>query len=93
MGKMDYWGAEDQENMINIGLVGSGYAAQLHCSGYKKVGGIQVRIKTVCDIDERRARKVAENFNIGMACKNFEEILCLRNRQGNLRRLLVSRRR
>lgn len=61
--------------MINIGLVGSGYAAQLHCNGYKKVSGIQVRIKTVCDIDEQKARKMAENFNIEVACKDFEEIL------------------
>ena len=29
-------------NTVTIGLVGSGYGAQLHCNGYKRVSGVNV---------------------------------------------------
>ena len=35
---------------VVVGLVGSGYAAHLHCNGYKNVSGVRVRLKTIVDI-------------------------------------------
>lgn len=60
---------------ITIGIVGSGYACQLHCNGYKKISGIPVRLKTISDIDEEKAKKAVEMFGIEKACKDYKEIL------------------
>ena len=33
---------------VTVGTVGAGYAARLHGSGYARVSGIHVRLKTIC---------------------------------------------
>ncbi|MGB9812115.1 MAG: Gfo/Idh/MocA family protein [Thermovenabulum sp.] len=66
---------EFSDKPITIGIVGSGYACQLHCNGYKKVSGIPIRLKTLSDIDEEKAKKYAQTYGIERTCKDYREIL------------------
>ena len=43
---------------VTIGTVGAGYAARLHGNGYARVSGIQVRLKTICDVNLELAKSV-----------------------------------
>lgn len=60
---------------VTVGIIGSGYACQLHCNGYKKVSGIPLRLKTLSDIDEEKAKKYAKVYGIERTCKDYHEIL------------------
>lgn len=60
---------------ICIGLVGAGYAAHLHGNGYKSIRGVNLRLKTVCDIDLKKAMEVKEAFSFEQAISNYEELL------------------
>jgi len=60
---------------VCIGLVGGGYAADLHCNGYRNVHGLSVRLKNVADIDEEKARTTAETYGFERATDSFEELL------------------
>ena len=53
-------------NTVTVGLVGGGYAAQLHCEAYKKVSGVNVRLKTIADIDLSKAKKLLRNIILKM---------------------------
>lgn len=60
---------------ITIGLVGSGFAANLHCNGYKKVYGVSVKLKTIVDIDINKAKDVSETYGFEQASIDFNDIL------------------
>lgn len=62
-------------NAVTVGLVGGGYAAQLHCEAYKKVSGVNVRLKTIVDIDLDKAEKIAEKYKFENAGTSFDELL------------------
>lgn len=68
-----------EENMekksICIGMIGSGYAAHLHGNGYEKVSHIDIRLKTICDIDLARAEEVKACYGYEHACTDFHELL------------------
>lgn len=64
---------------VTVAMIGSGVAANLHCNAYKKVGGINVRLKTLVDIDLAKGRAMAEQFgfeqvvdDIGIALADAE---------------------
>ncbi|NLY67299.1 MAG: Gfo/Idh/MocA family oxidoreductase [Tissierellia bacterium] len=60
---------------VTIGLVGAGYAAHLHCNGYKKVSGIKVKLKTIVDLDFEKAKEVAKEYGFKNASSNFNDLL------------------
>lgn len=60
---------------VTVGLVGAGYACHLHCNGYEKVHGVDVRLKNLCDIDTAKAKKMATAFNIEETCCDARKIL------------------
>ncbi len=60
---------------VVVGLVGSGYAAHLHCNGYKNVGGVRVRLKTIVDIDLEKAQEFIGLYGFEKAITSFEELL------------------
>lgn len=62
-------------NTVTIGLVGSGYGAQLHCNGYKRVSGVNVRLKTIVDIDVKKAEEVAKQYGFENAISDYNELL------------------
>lgn len=60
---------------ITIGIVGSGYAAQLHLNGYKRVSGVPIKVKAIADIMEDKAKKVAESYGIEQIFKDYRKML------------------
>ena len=47
---------------VTIGTVGAGYPAYLHGNGLEKVGGVDVRLKTICDTNLELAQKVMDRY-------------------------------
>ena len=60
---------------VIVGLVGGGYAAKLHCEAYKKVSGVNVRLKTIVDIDIDKAEEIRKKNNFKNAVNSFNELL------------------
>ena len=64
-----------ENKTVVVGTLGAGYAAHLHGNGYKKVSGIQVRLKTVCDLNTELAKQVQEEFGYEQITADFQEML------------------
>ena len=60
---------------VTIGIAGAGYAAHLHCSGYSRVHGCRIDIRTVADPDRARAEKLAAEFDIPGVATDFRDLL------------------
>jgi len=60
---------------ITIALVGSGYGAHLHGNGYKKINGINIRLKSVVDINLKKAKKFAKKYGFEQVSTNFSDVL------------------
>ena len=60
---------------VTVGTVGAGYAARLHGSGYARVSGVQVRLKTICDVNPELAQQVQQQFGYEQAVSDFEQML------------------
>lgn len=58
---------------IRIGIVGCGSVARLHANALKKIK--QADIKAVVDINEERAKKFANRFNIKSYYKSLKDML------------------
>lgn len=67
--------AKKAQKEVCIGVVGGGYAAYLHGNGYEKVSGVPVRLKTVVDVDLKKAEAVKERYGFEQAGTDFEEML------------------
>lgn len=63
------------KKQVCVGLVGGGYAAYLHGNGYEKVSGIDVRLKTVVDLDVKKAEEVKARYGFEEASSDFEALL------------------
>ena len=59
-----------EEKTVVIGTVGAGYAASLHGNGYKKVSGVKVRLKTVCDLNTELAKKIQDAYGYEQICSD-----------------------
>ena len=60
---------------VTVGTVGAGYAARLHGSGYARVSGIHVRLKTICDVNLELAEAVKQQFGYEQATADFDKML------------------
>jgi predicted dehydrogenase len=60
---------------ICVGIVGANYGAFLHLNGYPKVYGVELRLKTIVDIAEERAKSAAEKHGFEQYSTDFEDIL------------------
>ena len=60
---------------VTVGTVGAGYAARLHGSGYAKVSGIHVRLKTICDVNLELAQQVQQQFGYEQVTADFDQML------------------
>ena len=60
---------------VTIGTVGAGYPAYLHGNGIEKVGGVDVRLKTICDTNLELAQKVMDRYGYEQMTPNFDELL------------------
>lgn len=59
---------------VSVGVVGSGFAAALHCDSYQKVYGLDVRVAAVASIDDN-VYAFAEKYHIPKVYKDFEELI------------------
>ena len=60
---------------VTIGTVGAGYAARLHGNGYARVSGVNVRLKTICDLNLELANTIKEQFGYEQAIADFDAML------------------
>ena len=65
----------NETKTVVVGTLGAGYASRLHGNGYKKVSGVRVRLKTVCDLNTELARQVQEEFGYEQITADFQEML------------------
>ena len=65
---------KQQEKTVVVGTLGAGYAAHLHGNGYKKVSGVRVRLKTVCDFNAALAQRVQEEYGYEQICTDYREM-------------------
>ncbi len=63
------------DKQVVIALVGGGYAALLHLNGYSKVHGVNVRIKTLVDIDLEKASVLQKTYGIEQISAEFNDVL------------------
>jgi predicted dehydrogenase len=59
---------------VNIGLVGSGFAASIHADSYGKIYGLDVRIKAVASIDVNR-NEFAKKHCIPVVKTDYRELI------------------
>lgn len=60
---------------VTVALVGAGYAAHLHGRGYSKVHGVNIRLKTIVDLDMVRAEEIAKAYGFEQITADFNEVL------------------
>jgi len=63
------------KHTVTVGTVGAGYAARLHGNGYARVSGINVRLKTICDVNLELAKSIQEQFGYEEAVADFDALL------------------
>lgn len=60
---------------VVIGTLGAGYAARLHGNGYRKVSGVPIRLKTICDLNLQLAEQVKDACGYEGITADFENLL------------------
>lgn len=60
---------------VVIGTLGAGYAARLHGNGYRKVSGVPIRLKTICDLNLQLAEQVKDACGYEEIAADFEDLL------------------
>ena len=68
-------GKEKIKDTVVIGTIGAGYAATLHGNGYRKVNGVKVRLKTICDVQIKLAEKVQSMYGYEQVSTDYHELL------------------
>ena len=64
-----------EKKTVTIGTIGAGYAASLHGNGYEKVTGIEVRLKTICDVQTALAEKIKERYGYEQVESDYHVLL------------------
>lgn len=59
---------------LGIGIIGAGEISLLHAAGYRQLGE-RVHLAAVADIEEDRARKLAEHFDIPAVYDDYQHLL------------------
>lgn len=60
---------------VVIGMVGASYASRLHCEGYKRISGVDVKLKIICDILEEKAIDIKEFYNFEQTETDFDKMI------------------
>ncbi|MFR2826292.1 MAG: Gfo/Idh/MocA family protein [Enterocloster bolteae] len=59
---------------VVIGIIGSGFAAELHACAYQKVCGVEVVLKAVSSLDPA-AEEFARRYGISAVYEDYHEML------------------
>ncbi|HPK06774.1 MAG TPA: Gfo/Idh/MocA family oxidoreductase, partial [Aminivibrio sp.] len=49
---------------VTVGIIGAGFASKFHCRSFSRVAGINVRVKSIADVDAGKASAVATEFGL-----------------------------
>jgi len=60
---------------VTIALVGGGYGAILHLNGYAKIHGVDVRLKTLVDVDIEKAMALKDKYGIERVISDYKEAI------------------
>lgn len=60
---------------VSIGMIGAGFAAHLHGDSFKQVGGIEIVLVSVADINLESAKKIAEIYGYKKYTDDYKEVL------------------
>jgi predicted dehydrogenase len=60
---------------VTVALIGGGYAAFLHANAYAKVHGVGVRLKTIVDVDQEKAKAAARKYGFEQISVSYAEAL------------------
>lgn len=61
---------------ITIGLIGTGYGCILHGNGYENMGGIPIRLKTICGGSNRaKAEAMQERYGFEVLTMDWHDII------------------
>jgi predicted dehydrogenase len=59
---------------LGVAVIGAGAIAQAHLFSFQRASA-QARLVAVCDSNEARAKVAAERFGVGLACRDYEDLL------------------
>jgi UDP-N-acetyl-2-amino-2-deoxyglucuronate dehydrogenase len=59
---------------VGVAVIGAGAIAQAHLYSFQQARE-RARLVAVCDSDEARAKVAAERFGVGLALRNYEDVL------------------
>jgi UDP-N-acetyl-2-amino-2-deoxyglucuronate dehydrogenase len=65
--------AIDATEPVGVAVIGAGAIAQAHLYGFQSLA--QARLVAVADVDEARAKAAAERFGVGLACRDYRDVL------------------
>ena len=60
---------------VIIGTVGAGYAARLHGNGYRNVGSVHFKLKTICDTNIDLARELQQDYGYENITADYDSML------------------
>lgn len=60
---------------VTVAIIGGGYGAVLHLNGYAKVHGVDVRLKTLVDVDLEKAIVLKAKYGIEQVVGDYREVL------------------
>jgi len=60
---------------IVVGIAGAGRGAELHCGGYTKVYGVDLRLKKILGRRPEQVERAKEDFHVEQAVYSFDELL------------------
>lgn len=63
------------KHTVTVGTVGAGYAARLHGNGYARVSGVNVRLKTICDLNLELARDIQKQYGYEEVVSDYAQML------------------
>ena len=67
------------KSIVNIAIIGAGYAATLHLRGYKKFTGSNINVKYIIDKDVELAKKLS--YDYGIKCFHDDIDLALNDKE------------
>ncbi|MEF3318003.1 Gfo/Idh/MocA family protein [Peptoniphilus grossensis] len=70
------------KSIVNIAIIGAGYAATLHLRGYKKFTGSNINVKYIIDKDVELAKKLS--YDYGIKCFHDDIDLALNDKEINI---------
>lgn len=60
---------------VSVAVIGSGFAARLHGNSFRRIGGLQLRLRACSDLREDAAKTLAEEYGYEYYTTDYHQIL------------------